>query len=157
MDLADGRGLSVDLRDGEKDTDYNEWFLLDYLDIFSQPTVARIHMMAGMPKDVSFEEKIRRMELWASALTVYDSMMTQERYSHLERSEIEKLLAIPRIPRVQIAIGETATVGLRKLFTELQFETEKKPLQNFLIPWEKLISLASSGELVSTWKRLKEK
>lgn len=147
-DIADGRGITTELDD--------RVVYLDWHNILDAPDIARMHLYPGREKRVSYDEKLKRMETWASAIDLYESIM-QDQMEHISKSEVEKMLAERNLPRPKIVVLDTGTVGLRRLFKELSFDEGKEKPHPFAAPWERVVELARTGELVEAWRKLKGK
>lgn len=148
FDIADGRGLTTQLDD--------HIVYLDWHDIMVVPGVVRMHLYPGKESRIPYDEKLGRMETWVAAIDLYEGMMA-DHGERLSKVEIERLLAEHKLPKPKTVVLDTGTAGLRKLFKELGFEEGEEKPHPFLAPWDKLVDLARSGELLEAWKKLKGK
>lgn len=131
--------------------------MLDWHDILTKHNIARMHMFPGANKTVSFKEKLGRMQTWSLAVELYNTLMLDIENKPLSKSDIEKMLKNCQLPRPQLVVLDTGTVGLRKLFNSLNFKVDPQPPYSFIAKWKNLVELAKSGELIERWKHLKGK
>lgn len=140
-DIANGRGITTEL-----DT---RAVYLDWHDIMDAPDIARMHLYPGRESRISYDEKLKRIETWVAAIDLYESIM-RDHAKRLSKAEIERMLTEHNIPRPETVVLDTGTAGLRKLFETFGFEVGKEKPHPFSAPWERMVELARTGELVET-------
>lgn len=130
--------------------------LLDWHNILSDPSKARMHMFTDLDGKVPFEEKLKRMTFWASAVEIFDKLfMIDLPKESLDKQKLEEILSEHKLPRPKVAIINTGTKGLVSLFESLNFP---QPVpQSFIPEWRVLVNLARSKELINQWRALKGK
>ena len=143
--LADGKGITTKL-------DQN--FMLDWSNIFNEPKTARMHMYPGAENKIPFSEKLERMQNWATAIKVYDSLMILTS-THLNKEEITDLISQPQLPRLDNIILDTGTIGLVNLLKAMGYLQYAEPPHVFKVSWEDFVSRIKSGEFIEIWKKLK--
>lgn len=129
---------------------------LDWHDILSKPTEARMLAYVGAEKRVPFETKLKRMQTWAEAIEIYDNLMVDD-ITRLSKEEAETMLSACQFPRLETVVLDTWTKGLRKLFSDFEFRVKDEPPYPFIPTWQELVDLAESSKFVARWRELKER
>jgi hypothetical protein len=150
-DIADNRGISTKIMD--------EKIWLDWHNVLENPDQARLHMFLAADKNVDFEEKLKRMITFSKSIEVYDSIMSVNSTT-FSPNELTDLIKICKLPRPSTVTLDTATFGLRQLFTNLGFHTDNnngQVMKPFVVSWDELVRTSKSGELIGTWLEQKGK
>jgi len=130
--------------------------MLDWSNILSRPNQARMHVFVGAEKRVPFEVKLERMQTWAGAIEIYDSLMV-DGITKLSKGEAERMLRNCQFPRLDTVVLDVGPEGLRKLLRNFGFKASKEKPHPFELKWQELVTLAKSGEFVGQWRALKGK
>lgn len=153
LDISDtvgGRGITSTL-----DRDVH----LEWKDVLQKTDTTSLHMFLGdigRTRDIPYGEKLRRMTKFATSIAIYNSIMNGVPMSRLSVSQVTEMVNGGHLPRPEIAIIDTQTIGLRVLFRRLGFKTEKTvDHAPYIAPWTRLVELAVSGELVESWQEQK--
>jgi len=130
--------------------------MLDWPNILSRPNQARMHVFVGAEKRVPFEVKLERMQVWAEAIEIYDSLMV-DGITRLSKKKAERMLGNCQLPRLDTVVLDVGPEGLRKLLRNFGFKASKEKPHPFELKWQELVRLAKSGEFVGQWRALKGK
>lgn len=155
--LADDRGLTTTLSEPNGAHPHWEQVMLDWHDMMTNPAQARMHIFNGAPKEVPYEEKLRRMQIWVEAIRAYDELMVSGVRKTMTKKEIEELIAKNQLPRIETVVLDTGTHGLRNLLTHFNFPISNQRPHPFLVPWSEFVEKAKTGEFLSAWNAQKGK
>lgn len=145
-------GITSKLGPAGFDVDDPIW--LDWHDILKRPTQARMHMFLGHDKQVPFEVKLERMQTWAEAVGVYDSLMV-DGVTELSSEQAEEMLGNSQFPHLNSVVLDTGSRGLRRLFSHLGFTESDRESRPYIPDWDEFVDVAISGQLVEEWRALK--
>ena len=130
---------------------------IDYVDVFHQVSNVRMHMFLSADKEVANNVKLKRIEMWAKAIELYDQLMVDVDRPISREEELEALLKDNKLPRPEWVEFAGGAKGLRRLYKHLGFKTnrEKGKEGGFIVSWKDLVELAKSGKWVKSWKEVK--
>ena len=136
------QGLTVILKEPSKEGLSSGNFYLDYPNIFTEPGVARIHMMPSADSKVSLETRVGRLQLFAKAIKAFDSLMTSDKFDRLDTAQITRMVTDLKTPRIETVVASTGNDSIRRMLTGLGFVPNPEPPHDIAVPWNDMVSLA---------------